>query len=134
MTFHVVSSFSIALYFAFLSRIIFGPFSYNGVVAFHYGSRLLVVSFLTMLSFKTVVNTLFVVDFDWMSGLAERKVMIWMGAVTSVSTLMHVLDEAVTRKAKGLDHFARWCFNIYLGKVDYSEQNNFFNNSLMINE
>ena len=117
MTFHVVSFFSISLYIALLLRILFGPFSYNGVVAFHYVTRVLVVSFLTMLSFKTVVNTFFIVDFDRMSAVAEKKVMIWMGAVTAICTLTHVVEEAVTRQAKGLDHFARWCFNIYLGKV-----------------
>ena len=125
MTFHVVSFFSISLYIAFLLRILFGPFSYNGVVAFHYVTRVLVVSFLTMLSFKTVVNTFFIVDFDRMSAVAEKKVMIWMGAVTAICTLTHVVEEAVTRQAKGLDHFARWCFNIYLGKVYLSLQKTF---------
>ena len=75
------------------------------------------MSFLTMLSFKTVTNTFFIIDFDRMSAVAERMVMIWMGEVTSVCTLTHMLEEAGTRNAKGLDHFARWCFNIYLGKV-----------------
>ena len=70
------------------------------------------------------------IDFDRMSAVAERKVMIWMGAVTSFCTLTHMLEEAVTRNAKGLDHFARWCFNIYLGKVNYSEQNKYLLKSI----
>ena len=98
-------------------RIVLCPFSYNGVVAFHYGARVLVVSFLTRLTFKTVFNTFFVVDFDRMSAVPERKVMILMGGVTSVCTLAYL--EAVTRKHKGLDHFARWSFNIYLGKARF---------------
>ena len=59
------------------------PFSCNGVVAFHYGARVLVVSFLTMLTLKTVVKMFFVVDFDRKSAVPERKVMIWMGVVSS---------------------------------------------------
>ena len=107
----------------------FGPFSYNGVAAFLYGTQVLVVSFLTMLSFKTVINTFFIVDFERMSAVDERKVMIWMGVVTSVCTLTHMLEEAATRNAKGLDHFARWCFNIYHLHTTFF--NNVFRETLM---
>jgi hypothetical protein len=105
------------LFVGFLVRILLGPFTFAGVVAFHYFTRVTMTSFLTMLTYKTVLNTLFIIDFDKMAAVPEQKVMAWMGVVTSFTTLAHLAEEAVTRNILGLDHFSRWCFNIYLGKV-----------------
>jgi hypothetical protein len=98
-------------------RILLGPFSYAGVVAFHYGTRAWVVSNLHMLTFKTGLNTLFIMDFDRMAAVSEKKVMVCMCVVTSIGTLAHLAGEVITRNIRGLDHYARWCLNTYLGKV-----------------
>jgi hypothetical protein len=77
------------------------------------------VSFITMLTFKTVLNICFLIDFDKMAAVSERKVMVVMGLFTSVTTLAHLAEEVVTRNMLDLDHYARWCFNIYLGEVTF---------------
>ena len=98
-------------------RIMFGPFTYNGVVVYHYAIRVSIVSLLTMLTFNRVLKTLFILDFQRMSAVPEQKVMICMGLVTTIFTLAHLGEEAVTRRILGLDHFGRWYLSIYLGKV-----------------
>ena len=75
------------------------------------------VSFLTMLTFKTLLQSLFIMDFDRMAAIPEQRVMVSMMLVTSLSTLAHIGEEVVIRNIRGLDHFARLCFNAYLGKV-----------------
>ena len=70
-----------------------------------------------MLTFNRVLKTLFILDFERMTAVAEKKVMIWMGVVTSIGTLTHLVEEAVTRRIRGLDQFARLCTHVYLGKV-----------------
>ena len=70
-----------------------------------------------MLTFKTVLKTLFIIDFDRMAEVPEEKVMVWMVVVTSVCTLAHLGEEAILRNIRGLDHYSRQCYNIYLGKV-----------------
>ena len=109
----------VLLFIAFISRICLGPFTNAGVVAFHYGTRVTFVSFITMLTFKTVLNICFLIDFDKMAAVSERKVMVVMGVFTSVTTLAHLAEEVVTRNMLDLDHYARWCFNIYLGEVTF---------------
>ena len=77
------------------------------------------MSFITMLTYNTVLNICFLIDFDKMAAVAEKKVMVVMGVFTSVTTLAHLAEEAVTRTLLELDHYARWCFNIYLGEVTF---------------
>ena len=72
-----------------------------------------------MLTYKTVINICFLIDFDKMAAVAEKKVMVVMGVFTSVTTLAHLAEEVVTRNMLDLDHYARWCFNIYLGEVTF---------------
>ena len=113
----VFSICSLSLYLGFLLRIFVGPFPYAVVVAYHYGTRVTSVSFLSMLTFKIVLKTCFIIDFDRMSAIAEKRVMKLMVLSTSIFTIAHIVEEAVLRQSRGLNHFARWCFNIYLGKV-----------------
>ena len=107
----------IILYLAVLGRIMSGPFPYAGVVAFHYLERVGMVSFLTMLSFSRVVKTLFILDFQRMSAVPEKMVMTCMGVVTFFCTSAHVVQEALVRRSRGLDHFGRMSFFSYLGQV-----------------
>ena len=78
------------------------------------------MSIITMLTFKTSLNILFIRHFDRMAAISETKVMAWMCVTTLVSTVAHIIEEAITRNSRGLNHFARWCFNTYLGKVGLS--------------
>jgi hypothetical protein len=105
------------LHIGFLLRILFGPFTHAGVVAFHYVTRADTVSLLHMLTFQTGLKTLFILDFNRMAAVSEKKVMIWMCVSTSTITLLHLALEVVTRNIRGLDHYARMCINTYLGKV-----------------
>ena len=97
-----------------------GPFTRAGVVAYHYGVRIMTMSMINMLIFKTSINILFIWDFNRMAAISERKVMAWMLVTTLVSTLAHLIEEAVTRNTRGLNHFSRQCFITYLGKVQFS--------------
>ena len=98
-------------------RILFGTYKYAWVVAYHYFQRIMTVSYLTMITFKIVVKTFFIIDFDKMASVPEQKVIVCMRVITSLVTLIHLGEEALIRNIRGLDHYARWCFNIYLGKV-----------------
>ena len=81
------------------------------------------MSMINMLIFKTSLNILFILDFNRMAAISETKVMAWMFVTTLVSTVGHLIEEAVTRNSRGLNHFSRQCVNAYLGKV-ISQQNN----------
>ena len=70
-----------------------------------------------MSTFKTVVRTLFILDFDRMAAVSEKSMMIWMCACNTVSVLVHLGMEAFLWNHQGLDHFGRMCLNVYLGKV-----------------
>ena len=118
-SYHTFSCCIIILYFAFLWRIFLGPFTRAGVVAYHYGFRITIIFPLNMLTFKTSLNILFIQDFDRMAAISETKVMASMVATTLVSTVGHLIEEAMTRNSRGLNHFSRQCFNAYLGKVGY---------------
>ena len=108
---------TIILHFAFLTRIMFGPFSYFGVVTYHYAIRAYSVCFITMLTFSRVLKTIFILDFNRIAVVPEQKVMICMGCITFIFTLAYLLQEAVVRRIRGLDHFGRWYMSLYLGKV-----------------
>ena len=116
----VVSFCFVLLYLAMLLRICVGPFSYLGVVVFHYLTRFTLVSFMTMLTFKIGVKILFILDFDRMAMVSEKWILMCMGVVTSIFTLVHIAAEAFLRNHRKLDHYARGCFNVYLGKVSLS--------------
>jgi hypothetical protein len=70
-----------------------------------------------MLTFNRIISALFIIDFDRMTAIPERHVMISLGAVTFIFTVAHVVQEAVCRRLRGLDHFARMSIFEYLGKV-----------------
>ena len=116
-TYQVVFCCIIVLYLIILLRIVYGPLLYNVVVLFHYGIRISVVSFITMLTFKIFLKTLFIIDFDRMAAIPETNVLFCLTFVTSLCTLAHIGEEMFLRNFLGLDHFARACFNIYLAKV-----------------
>lgn len=117
MTCGVFAFFGTVLNLLVLFRILFGPFGYFGVVAFHYGIRICTVSFMTMLSFKIIVQTLFVIDFDHMASMGETGMMTALGAFTTTFTVVHVVMESILRNHRGLQHYPRWCASVYISKV-----------------
>ena len=112
-----VSIFFILLNLFLVFRIIFSPLPYLGIVAYHYLWRITMVSFMTMLTFKIVVKTLFILDFERMAMVSEQRMMMSMGAITTIIIVIHLAAEALLRNHRNLDHYARWCINVYLGKV-----------------
>ena len=116
-TSHMTTVCTVIIYIALLLRIVFGPFPLYGVVAFHYSLRVANVSFIIMLTFNRIISALFIIDFDRMAAMPDRHVIIYLGAVTFIFTLAHVVQEAVIRRLRGLDHFARMSIFEYLGKV-----------------
>ena len=116
-TYQVVSFCIIALYFVVMMRILFGPLSYNLVVLFHYGSRITMVSFVTMTTFKMFLKTLFIINFERMAAISEKNVLVCLVLVTFFCTSAHIAEEIFIRQFLGLDHFARFCFNMYFAKV-----------------
>ena len=113
----MVSFYSALIYLGHLRRILFGPFPYLWVVVYHYLIRVNLVSFMTMQTFKIVVKTMFILDFDRMTMISEKNMLMGMGVCTTISNLIHVAGEALLRNHRKLEHYARWCFNVYLGKV-----------------
>ena len=104
-------------YFAILARIMLGPFPIPGVVALHYVNRATTVSFLTMLAFNRVITTLFVLDFQRMTAVPEKTVLISMGVVTFLCTSTHIVQEFLARQSRGLQHFPRFYISAFIGKV-----------------
>ena len=96
---------------------ILGPFPGAGVVVFHYLQRVIAVSFLTMLAFNRVAKTMFILDFQRMSAIPEKRVLICLGIITSLCTSAHLVQEANLRTSHGMDHFGRTYYYEYLGKV-----------------
>ena len=77
------------------------------VVMCHYGTRITLVSFITMLTFKIFLKTLFIIDFDRMAAIPEKNVLVCLAVVTSLCTFAHIAQEMLIRNFLGLDHFAR---------------------------
>ena len=104
-------------YLAILARIMLGPFPVPGLVAFHYLQRATTVSFLTMLAFNRVLKTLFILDFQRMTAVPEKCILISMGMVTFLFTSLHIVQEVLARWSLALDHFPRGDFYDFLSKV-----------------
>ena len=109
--------FTLVLYLTILLRLIVGPFTNAGVVFLHYWVRIMLVSFLNMLTFKTILTTLFILDFNRMTLIPEKSVINFMWMITTIFTLANLGLEITLRQTLGYQHFGRLCFNLYLGKV-----------------
>ena len=116
-TYVVLACLGILMYLGMLLRILNGPFPYVGVVLFHYGSRIILVSLLTMLTFKIVIKSLFIMDFDRMAMIEEKTMLKGMAAFTTLVTGLHVGMEVFLRNHRGLEHYPRWCLSVYISKV-----------------
>ena len=62
-----------------------------------------------------------------MTSIPDRNVVTCLGVITFICTLAHVVHEAITRRIRGLDHFARMTIFEYLGKVVRIDQTIFSN-------
>ena len=102
----------------FMLRLLYGPLSLPVVVFTHYLMRLWTTITITMITFNRVLKTLFIIDFQRISMVSEEKVMKLFGFITLFSSVLYLLQEAVVRYFRGLNHFGR-SFSIYLGKVGY---------------
>ena len=116
-SYQVLSGCTILLYLSSMMRLLVGPFAYAGVVVVHYWSRITIVSFETMLTFKTILTTLFILDFNRMATIPEKRVIYCMWMVTFFFTMSHLVHEFTLRHTLGYLHFGRMCFYLYLGKV-----------------
>ena len=87
------------------------------LLPFIIGIGLLLFHSLIMLTFNRTISALFMIDFERMIAIHDRHVMMCLGAVTFTFTLAHVVQEAVVRRLRCLDHFARMSIFEYLGKV-----------------
>ena len=108
---------NIILHLGIVARIVLGPFPIYCVVAYHYAVRVTSVSFLIMLTINRIISILFILDFQKMTAILERNVMICVGVVTSICTMACILQEVIVRNSRGLNHFARLDHFIWLGKV-----------------
>ena len=101
--------------------------------AFHYIFKASAVSNLTNLTFKTIVKTLLLVDFEKMSDIPESFVNLGMFLVNLVSTMLYLVQEYSVREARGLEHYSRLEILKYLGgewEVRFNEQTLFITNSI----
>ena len=76
-----------------MMRLLVGPFAYAGVVVVHYWTRITIVSFVIMLTFKTILTTLFILDFNRMATIPEKRVIYCMRMVTFFFTMAHLVHE-----------------------------------------
>ena len=113
----VLTTCGIVLYFGLLFRILHGPLPSFAAVAFHYGIRIILVTLLTMLTFKIIVKILFILDFDRMTMIPESTIMCFLCACTTFSIVSHVALEVLLRNLRGLQHYPRWCLVVYISKV-----------------
>ena len=116
-TCRIVSLLNVVLYAIFIIRILYGPFPLVVVVVYHYVTRLTFVSFLTMITFNRVLKTLFILDFQRISLIPERRVVRWFGFVTAFASCFYLIQEAIVRNFRGLNHYGSWAISTYLGKV-----------------
>ena len=100
----MVSCGTVCMFVGILSRSLLGPITLDGVVMMHYVSRIAIVSFLTMLTYKTVLKTFFVLDLDKMASVPERNVMMSLWAVKILFTSAQVSAEVFWRHSHGLHH------------------------------
>ena len=63
------------MYFTLIVRIILGPFSLFGVVAYHYLFRGLTVALSAMLMFNRLTTSVFILNFQWIEAVPEHRVM-----------------------------------------------------------
>ena len=112
-TCHVVSCGTVCIYVGILSRLLLGPITLSGVVVMHYVSRIAMVSFLTMLTFKTILKTFFVLDFDKMASIPEGNVMLCLWTVNILLTSAQVSAEVYMRHTRGLHHFGSLCLSTH---------------------
>ena len=108
-------------YTILLVRITFGPFPEPGLVFYHYLIRAFVVSFLVMLSFKNILKIFFLIDFERMSSVPEKYVMVCMSITVCSGTFAHLAHEAVVRSSRQLKHYGRSEIFTYLGKVSLKD-------------
>ena len=113
----VLTASGIVLYSGLLLRILYGPLPSFGAVAFHYGVRIILVTILTMLTFKIIVQVLLILDFDKMTMIPENTMMSLLGATTAIAIVCHVALEILLRNHRGLEHYPRWCLVVYISKV-----------------
>ena len=116
-TCRIVSLLNVVLYAIFIIRILYGPFPLFVVVVHHYLTRLAFVSFLTMITFNRVLKTLFILDFQRISQIPEQRVVRWFGFVTAFASSFYLIQEAIVRNFRGLNHYGSWAISTYLGKV-----------------
>ena len=86
------------------------------MVAGNYVFRITTVACLTMLTLKTILKTLFILNFNRMISISEEKVLKFFYAITSTCTLVYLMQEII-RHTLGINYFARGCFNIYAVEV-----------------
>ena len=108
---------TVTLYFTLIVRIFLGPLPFTVVVAYHYLLRIFVVSLCFMLTFNRILTSVFVLNHHWIGSVPEKQVMICFGVFTFTCTLAGIIQEAIIRDRRGLDHFGRWYLFIWMGKV-----------------
>jgi len=113
----ITSMFSILLSLIKIFRIVYGALTYHWLVAYHYIQRGGTVSFLFMLASRVVIKLFFILDFERMSAITEKQVIICFSLITIICTGLHLVHEYLLRNQIGLNHFPRMVVYVWLGMV-----------------
>ena len=97
-------------------RILIGPLSYPGLVVYHYITRSLIVSYLSLATAGGLVQLGLVVRFERLVAVREELVMYVVTVGCFIITAAHLLLEAVTRYKLGLLHIPRTRVIIWLSQ------------------
>ena len=116
-TSRIASTLTVFLYLIVILRILLGPLSVVVAIFHHYLMRLAAVSFLTMITFNRVLKTLFILDFQRISLVPEQRLIGLFAFVTIFTSTFYMVQEAVVRDFRGLNHYGSWALSIYIGKV-----------------
>ena len=97
-------------------RILIGPLSYPALVTFHYATRSMMVSYMSLATLSGLVQLGLVVSFERVVALREDMVMLGVAVSCLTITVTHLLLEAAIRCKFELLHIARSQFFVWLSE------------------
>ena len=115
----VTSTLSLLLTTVLIIRIVYGPLVLHWLVTFHYLNKTLEGGFVFMLTFRMVIKLFFILDFDRMSAMPEKRVLICFNLAIVACTGLYLLIEYTSRSLRELNHFPRMTVYVWLGMVHF---------------
>ena len=113
----VTSTLSLLLTTILIFRIVYGPLVLPWLVTYHYLNKTMEGGFVFMLTFRIVIKLFFILDFDRMSSMPEKRVLTCFNLATFACAGLYLFIEYTIRSLRELHHFPRMTVYIWLGMV-----------------